>query len=269
MRIFIPTRGRIDRQHTWDRLPDETIQNTVLFCPPEEVSEHTRRGRRAIPRPRNGIANVRQDICNYVLRTANPTDISSTHFMMLDDDLAFFHRISEDRYNLQPATSEQIVDIFYRLAEALHRYPAVGISPRQMNNQHFPAQFKTVTKMNAAIGFDAGYLCQLQIRFDEVELMEDYHVVLSLLERGYENYVITNAAWDQVGATGASGGASLYRTPELQERAAHRLAELHPNFVKVVKKTPKGGWGEGSDKLKERTDVRIQWRKAYDFGCSA
>lgn len=44
-----------------------------------------------------------------------------------------------------------------------------------------------------------------------------------------------------------------------QAAAAHQLHSLHPDFVKVVKKTTKGAWGGG-----ERTDVTVAWKKAYE-----
>jgi hypothetical protein len=43
------------------------------------------------------------------------------------------------------------------------------------------------------------------------------------------------------------------------ESSAKGLAELHPGFVKVVRKETKGAWGGG-----ERVDVQIQWKKAWE-----
>ena len=60
------------------------------------------------------------------------------------------------------------------------------------------------------------------------------------------------------GGSGSAGGCSTYRTPEIQAEAAHKLHEHHRPFVKVVKKTTKTAWGGG-----ERTDVIVQWKKAY------
>jgi hypothetical protein len=91
-------------------------------------------------------------------------------------------------------------------------------------------------------------------------MMEDYHVTLSLFERGEKNVVITDAAWDQCKGSGAPGGFSHYRTQETQAAAAEKLAELHPKTVKVVEKTPKTGSGGFAG---TRKDVRVQWKKAY------
>lgn len=40
MQIYIPTRGRIAKQETWDWLPAKWQERTNLVCPPEEVDAH-------------------------------------------------------------------------------------------------------------------------------------------------------------------------------------------------------------------------------------
>jgi hypothetical protein len=253
MEIFIPTKGRIERQDTWDNLPPCLQEVTVLVCPEEEVEQHRARGRRVIARPNLPLSGVRQWLCDKTVGTAT---------IMLDDDLAFFVRADPEKYNLKPAG---ILDVI-RMFDKLHSYVEFGsyahaaLSPRQMNNQHFPATEKYVTRMNAVQVVNNKILRKHNIRYDDVTLMEDYHVTLSLLEKGYPNVQLVNYAWDQTRGSGASGGFSLSRTPQVQAQAAHRLAELHPEFVKVVTKTPKGGW-KG---LEERVDVRVQWKKAYE-----
>jgi hypothetical protein len=94
-------------------------------------------------------------------------------------------------------------------------------------------------------------------------MMEDYHVTLSLFERGETNAQIADAAWDQCKGSGAPGGFSHYRTNETQAAASHRLHALHPNSVKVVEKTPKTGAGGFSG---TRTDVRVSWSATEKAG---
>jgi hypothetical protein len=90
-----------------------------------------------------------------------------------------------------------------------------------------------------------------------MEVMEDFHVALSLLEAGYSNRIMNHYAHNQKGS-GTAGGCSHFRTPELHAKNEHLLAALHPDVVKVVQKETKGAWGGGT-----RTDVNIQWKKAY------
>jgi hypothetical protein len=65
-------------------------------------------------------------------------------------------------------------------------------------------------------------------------------------------------AWNQRGS-GAVGGCSGYRNNEVQTEAANELHRLFPDFVTVVTKKSKSSW-QG---MEERTDVRIQWKKAF------
>lgn len=249
--IFIPTRGRL-QQSTWDNLGPHLQQFTTLVCPEEEVAIHEGLGRKAIPRPNVPLSGVRQWICETA---KNPIVI------MLDDDLAFFVRKDPAAYNLKPANEEETIDLFDRLycKLSMEGYAHAALSPRQMNNQHFPDTEKYITRMNAVQVVNRDVLAREGIRYDDVEYMEDYHITLSLFEKGYPNVQLTDCAWDQTRGSGASGGLSTVRTPERQAAAANRLHELHPDTVKVVTKTPKGGW-KG---LEERLDVRVQWKKAY------
>lgn len=253
MKIYIPTRGRVDAQGTWDNLTPELKECTTLVAPEEEVPAHSVQGRNVIARPQLPLSGVRQWICEL---SPEPTVI------MLDDDLAFFVRKRPDAYNLKPAEGQELNELFNRLYNyvASGSYAHAGLSPRQMNNQHFPATEKYVTRMNAVHCVNRDTLQLTNVRYDAVTLMEDYHVTLSLFKAGFPNIQITDAAWDQTRGSGASGGFSHYRNQKTQQEAAETLASLHPDCVKVVLKEPKGSWGGD---MKTRHDVRVQWKKAY------
>jgi hypothetical protein len=180
---------------------------------------------------------------------------------MLDDDLAFFVRKDPSAHNLRPAGTD-VESIMARLHNEVTAGPFVhaGLSPRQGNNWAYPEKMLYIERMNAVHCVLPEALRHYGIRYDDVDMMEDYHVVLSLFEKGEKNVVITDAAWDQCKGSGAPGGFSHYRTSETQAAAAERLAELHPKSVKVVEKEPKTGSGGFAGK---RKDVRVQWKKAY------
>ena len=81
MNIYIPTLGRLKTQLTWDLLPEFLRDRTVLVVPPEEVTEHHRRGRKALACPETGIAKVREWIIHYARERGD------TRIGVLDDDL--------------------------------------------------------------------------------------------------------------------------------------------------------------------------------------
>jgi hypothetical protein len=205
------------------------------------------------------LSGVRQWIVSELADQEQPV-------IMLDDDLSFFVRKDPDKWNLIAANPEQTETIFGRLNEhvASGMFAHAGLSPRQMNNTHFPHTEQRTMRMNAVHCVDPKVLAKEGIRYDTVELMEDYHVTLSLFAKGYDNIVLTDAAWDQNRGSGADGGFALTRTKELQEAAAHKLADLHPGVVKIVIKKPKTGQGEvwGG----ERTDVKVMWMQALRNG---
>ena len=111
-------------------------------------------------------------------------------------------------------------------------------------------------------GIRTDILKKENIRFNAVTFMEDMHVALSLLERGYTTGMITQYAWGQARASGAAGGCSSYRNFETQKTAAIKLAELHHPFVKVVKRKSreKDGWVRSVGEY--RFDVRVNWQEA-------
>lgn len=259
VQIFIPTRDRIKAQFTWDNLTPELQAHAWLVCPSEELSEHQSCSRRAVARPPVRLAAVRQWIIECLANRGEPV-------IMLDDDLSFFIRKEPSRHNLTPAPPSQLNALFERLDEYVYSglYAHAGLSPRQFNNVHYPATEIHTTRMNAVHCVDPAILLRENIRYDSVDMMEDYHVTLSLFKLGYDNIVITDAAWDQNRGSGAPGGFAHYRTKDTQAAAAYRLAELHPDCVKVVIKEPKTGAGNAW--AGPRTDVRVGWAKAFKSG---
>jgi hypothetical protein len=275
MKIFIPTRDRMDAQFTWQNLTQALRERTLLVCPAEELEGHLRRSRNAVARPPVPLAGVRQwlvdEACDGPTRGLEP-------IIMLDDDLAFFFRKSPSTHNLEQAKgkSDFYLEYLFQRLECLVgggtpegmggpeiKSPVVhaGLSPRQGNNWAFPDTVQYNTRMNAVHCVLPAALRYYGIRYDDVDMMEDYHVTLSLFEKGEGNAAITDAAWDQCKGSGAPGGFSHYRTADRQTLAARRLAELHPDVVKVVTKAPKTGSGGFAG---ERTDVRVQWKKCAE-----
>jgi hypothetical protein len=252
--IFIPTKGRVYKQVTLDSIGKE---NAFVVCPKHEVQQHELMGRKVIDRGEvTGINNVRQFILEYAM------EAQYDKILILDDDLIFNTRASADAPNLRKVTSEETAELFNRMDKLLDEYVHVGVSPRQMNDKHFPDTVKYGMRQNAVHAIRPEIIHGLGIRYDAMELMEDYYVTLELFKRGHGNAVIVDWTWDQRGASGAAGGCSSYRNAELQERASLALAEKFPDYVKAVQKETKTGW----DGMKTRWDVRVQWRKAAKDG---
>lgn len=255
--IFIPTRGRIERQITWGCLPEEVRKHTRLVCTAEETNLHLERGRNVQLCPVEGISNKLQWIQEFALEWGIPK------IVCVHDDIWFKKRISKEDYHLRTATPKQIIQLFETVKEALDEYVSVGIRNRAHSNKDSStAGLKWFAEVGARqVIFHATKPKELQklgIRYDVVNLMEDFHVTLSLLEAGYPNLILHDYCYHET-PPGTPGGCALYRDAEYQNKAAKELHRLHPHFVKLVKKPAR--WG-----MEESLDVIIAWKKAFESG---
>jgi hypothetical protein len=177
---------------------------------------------------------------------------------MLDDDLTFATRRTDDPTKFFASSASEIGEMFNDISQNLQNgYVHVGVASREGGNRR-TEHYLQIGRMMRVLAYDVHHLRKYGIRFDEVQLMEDFNVTLKLLRKGEPNYILNWIVQNQAGSN-TVGGVSTYRTMERQTKAAQELARLHPNFVGVVEKSTKSAWGGGV-----RTDVVIQWRKAYD-----
>jgi hypothetical protein len=257
--IYIPSAGRGTRQHTLERIPPVYRDITYLVVPKEQRFEYdTYAGRCAgvLACPKTGIGKTRQ----WILDTCKKKFI-----LMLDDDMYFYHRIKPMDWHLATNNMQQNKDMLDELFAYMidDEYVHVGMSTRT-EASFYLCDHRTCTRVNNVHGFDVVRLKKWMetcaVRFDELKLMEDFNVTLSLLRSGIPNKVLLDYVWNQPGSN-SDGGCSTYRTATLQAKAARKLAFIHPEFVKVVEKKVVGvtSW----DGMKTRTDVRIDWHKAW------
>jgi hypothetical protein len=248
--IIIPTYGRAKRQETLAHLQRAGL-HPILVVQDREAHEyaHITAQKVILPPSITTIAPTRQ----YILESVG----SHNKMVMLDDDLVFFVRRKDDPTKFHDARSQDIVDMFSLIDQWLMSYAHVGIAPREGGNRITSAVIHN-TRIMRVLGYRRDCLLKNNVRFDRMEVMEDFHVALSLLQEGHENILINGYCNNQAGS-GKGGGCSHFRTPELHAANARKLAELHPGFVRLVEKTTKTAWGGGT-----RTDVVISWKKAYD-----
>ena len=256
MQVFVMSRGRARRelQATAQFLGYVGVPFTFVVYP-DEKKQYERLGFNAIvdgsySGPK-GIGPKR----DYVIHELS----KGAPVLMLDDDLKFFVRRTDDPTKFRDGTPEEFQGMLRKIARNVTsgRFPLVGIASREGGNRN-TEEYLYDTRTMRVLAYDSKVLIENNIRFSEIPVMEDFHVALSLLKLGHHNLVLNGYCHNQFGS-GLEGGCSTYRTPEVQAEAAHRLAELHPGLVKVVQKETKGAWGGGA-----RTDVVISWKKAFN-----
>lgn len=249
MQIFTPTYGRSGSQSTYPALVGAGLKVTLVVQNRERDLYSAYPHVAVLPPNITTIAPTRQ----YILDSL----VNETAFCMVDDDLVFFRRRDDEPTKLRDISPNELWSAFADMTYHLEAgYAHVGFAAREGANRDTD-QYRVNTRIMRVLGYNADNLREEQIRFDDMEVMEDFHVALLLLEAGYKNLVLNWYAHNQKGS-GSAGGCSHFRTPELHAKNAQLLAFMHPDFVKVVQKVTKGAWGGGT-----RTDVNIQWKAAY------
>jgi hypothetical protein len=231
---------------TWNSLPDELKERTALLVDWREKDNYSAFPHYVLPYACHGIGDVRQ----WAIDKFMPK------LVMLDDDLRFFQRRSDDLTKFESTSATALVELFESIERSLDSYALVGVSSREGANRNIE-EWLYNTRLLRILAYRSDVLRKEGIRFDRVPVMEDFDVALQLLRKGYPN-VCANWIVHNQGSSNEDGGCSTYRSMEVQAEAARKLVELHPDFVTLVTKTTKVAWNG-----QERTDVRISWKAAY------
>ena len=251
MQIIVPTRNRIYEQITLQSLPRELRERTTLVCPKREVSELHRLYPDVTiawePYRNMKIAQKRE----WIVRTW--FECGYDKIIMLDDDLSFATRVSPDDWHLRPIQGEELISEFERIEEKLSPdFPHVGFGMRQNNNQE-SGGWKSPARMLTALGY---YLpIVTKCKWDLVELREDNCVTLQLLLMGHPNAVWTGTVVEPRFDT--PGGCRTYRTIEMSNAEAEKLAALFPGYVSLRKNYKASV---------PRLEVTCHWQKALQDG---
>ena len=193
-----------------------------------------------------------------IMTESKPGAMNLDVVAMFDDDLQFFRRKDDSAYNLRKLDPGECVDLIDCVVGLADEHGHSGIAMRGGINNLYPLHVKYATRSVTSLIVGVRQYFDAKADFSRIPLMADFDNTLTMLRAGFTNAVLCDYGCDQ-GSSNAPGGCSNYRTPELMTKAAHMLHDFHPDFVKVVEKSTKTGW-EG---MKTRTDVRMQWRKAF------
>lgn len=243
MKIYIPTRGRLDRQITAQYIPVQWKSRTRLVTNEDTTAEP--HGIQVLKCPKTGISNVRQ----WITDTCEDEQV-----FMLDDDLHFFRK-QDDK--LQKCIGADIDDMFNLMEEWLESgINCVGLTSRFGNNW-IKSWFVNNTRPCMAYGFNRSVLSKNNIRFDAVDVCEDYHVFLSLLKLGHQNQMTAEFVVESP-SVNKNGGCAEWRTEQHVIDSMNKLVELHSPYVSLrdVKGDTQG--------FKIGKELRVQWKRAYN-----
>lgn len=263
MRIYIPTRGRVNNQITLGEIPEPWRANTCLVTAPDQFDELDQMNYGVdilcLPDDVRGMPNIRQWILDHS---------DDKHFVMMDDDLTLHYR---DQDNIGPSgrapilrsTPSIVSDMFKDLEEWLiSGITHCGITPRFLNWDNNALHIEC-TRMLHILAYNKDVVRATGAKFnkgvtDWQFTMEDFHMTIQLLRAGHKNRV-SLAYCSNPSPSNAPGGISTFRSLESHNNSAVFLQAQHPMFVRVRDKS-NASWGgfEGT-----RKDVSVQWQKAY------
>lgn len=251
MDLFVVSRSRFEKSDTLEYLA-EAAKDVKLVVPTDQLKQYKTLAKKynceLVGCPDKGIALTRK-FCG--IHTTKPK------FLMLDDDLKFYRRISPTdtrlRYlrDLEGATITQMLSL---VSEKLSEFSHVAISAREGNNR-LPYEGVTCNRPLRALAYVTKEFNALE--HGRVKIMEDFDVTLQLLKAGHPNFIIAEWSQGQL-STGEAGGCSDYRTLELHNNEVAKMEELHRPFIKLRQKKNKTGH------LRDRMEVIIYWKKAYE-----
>lgn len=252
--LFIPTRGRVDKQITAKCLELDSLG--VVYVVPQCEASLWKKPCLIVPDDYK-FSDIRQAILNY------PGD----YHLVMDDDLRFSIRRQDDPtkfVNIETMDDEDRLGHAYAIVNEVTSlldkgWVHGGMAARQGANRNTD-QYLSVTREMRFHFYNAPFIRQLGYDFRRVTIKQDLDFTLWMLRQGFPNILINQYVQDQDG-NNKDGGCSRYRTDEVLTEGAYKLASLHPEFVKVVEKKPKTAWGGVP-----RIDVDIQWKKAYKEG---
>lgn len=259
--LIIPTLGRLDRQRTYNNLPQKWKDKTQFVVQDHEYDAMNERYPNKVLRLPTSIKKLsptRQWIWD---------EFYGTRHMVLDDDFDHFKYKApakpEDNvdtkwvsHNMTDEEFDDAFDTFNRWCEEGYYHGGFCTSWTVPDPRQWPEQFNVRIATNCY--FDSANLPR-NIIWDRLETSQDFDVNLQLLTQGYPNR-LTAKYRVSVGGTNIKGGCSTYRTAETMSRVHTQLAELYPDFVSLKTKIPKSGPLQGQEIIA----CHIMWTRAYE-----
>jgi TET-Associated Glycosyltransferase len=275
--LFVPTKGRIDSQHTLTALPRVWHPRIYIVCPKEEIKAHKKRWPRCnvIKQGNNvrGIADARA----WIFKHASLRGFEK--IAMLDDDIRFAARVKTLKYlrgigetvrewdiikdaepelgklvNLGPG-DKRIGSMLFGLEKMLDTYAHAGMHGRLMSNNH-AYEWRENTRIQQIYAYHVPTVMKHCVVGRKI-MRDDFDYELQLLTKGFSCVVYCWVVGEQARGFHGKGGQDSSRTLKINNADAYKLAKLFPGLVTVVDRD--------YNKM-PRKEVIVHWRKAAALG---
>jgi hypothetical protein len=272
-KIFIPTYGRSNKQHTFDYMPKNLQEKSVCVIAASEEKEFKEKNYPYIVCPNQGQPPKDADPLEYGLSNTRKWiayNFDDIKYAVFDDDLENFvftrrpsdakkHRLVNTCINtarLEPGYEHHFDIMMEEMDEYLDNYVTAGLEvcwniPREED-------YSDCWRESGNHFYNGKTFPKDELDFTSVHWAEDFYILLQCLTKGYPNRI--NFRYRiRPSNTQAAGGCDAYRTIDTHNHSMRQLKEAFPDFVTLKTKIAKGGaWG-GLEKLA----ATIQWKKAY------
>ena len=262
-RIYIPTLNRSGNQITWESMPTFVQNMTTLVVQPHEKNLHGNKPILVLPEDNYGIAKTRRWIYDHA---------GNIEYGVFDDDLKFLDRnpgygielsktdadeswLTKKERGKKPMTVSDWKFFLKKTSEWLNGdFVFSGCRLGNMSPHKWHNGYYDNTSIFCAYFFNGKKLPPSTELDWSLDLAEDAHLVLQLLELG-----LSNRVWDKFVITSdqfQEGGCDTFRTVYATNHSHKQLIEKHPKYVK---------WSGKTKLIKgiEMKKVRVNWNKAY------
>ena len=271
MIIFIPTRGRVDKQVTRQCFYMDEIQKkylVVYVVPDEEL------GLWDAKEPNCKLENdwSRDDPGINILGVPNYWKFSDIrqhivdeykyadkYQVCMDDDLRFLRRRTPTDPAQLKGTLQDSIDMFKRIEGYLkggYHHGAISTRP---GNHNVETETKENTRALDLHFYNAETIFKEGLKFTDVLLKQDLHMTMSMLELGYRNIVDYYYIAGQTNNGNNPGGCNLWRTLDMLNEASYALQKLHPKYIKTRVKKSLSTYG-GVDRI----EVTCYWKNCFN-----
>lgn len=263
--IFIPTRGRPNRQTTLNSIPYKYQSNVTLVTSKEEMLEL----RWAIGKGCNAkiladdttnLSDRRQFIQEYAVGKG------MDKIIMMDDDLGFLKKgpkkdpEAKTPYSMHSITPKDFNIMMCEMSDVLNDHAIASFAERNRCHTYVPDELDLSYngRLMLVLAYRTDVVAREGFRWDEFRLCADFDMTLNLYRAGYSGASICRYIVGQR-MSNDDGGCSNYRTKKLHESVIEGLIEKHAPFVTMVERETKGGWYEDG----KRKEVKVAWKKAW------
>tara|TARA_B100001750_G_scaffold201790_1_gene176721 strand:- start:1471 stop:2277 length:807 start_codon:yes stop_codon:yes gene_type:complete len=255
MKIYIPTLGRVEKQITFDNLPDKYKEKVVLVVQEHERSQYKFDVEYMVVDDNIGLSKTRQLIFHKA---------GKSYYSMLDDDLEFYRRnrkystsseFSDMEGSKRKMTEQDFDEMYVEFGEWFDD-GFIQCGHRETSLPPLPTPWQDNVGAYSAYTFDGHKLSTFidEIDWTYTKVGCDSMWQLEFLLRGCK--IRMSDIWTEKSAWWQEGGVALYRDAELYNNEHLKLVKKYPKYVNVTGTVVRNYIGE-------IINLRYNWKKAY------